>query len=218
MKFSVHNKLNGRRFGPVSKGGKVLTAASLGFFLGMEALIIGLLISVEAYLQALWMGIIWSLAIVFITTLTVLTVALPLHSGYLRLGDCIVFHNTLGHYRHSRHSYEKVAWLYTGYCPKRFTKAKNMGRIRILYSYEEWEALYGNYIVGLNQDKKVLFICGYDQAAWELLKEKCPQAKTYNLTAEDYLAYNRELAEMEANTNKLHGYAQEIEKYDGYVN
>ena len=215
MKFSVHNKLNGRHFEPISTGGKVLTAASLGFFLGMEVLIIGLLISVEAYLQALWMGIIWSFVIVFITIFLMIAIVLPLHSGYLRLEDCIVFHNILGHYRHSRYSYEEVTWLYTGYCPKNFTKPKYR---RILYSYEEWEALYGNYIVGLDQDKRVLFVCGYDQAAWDLLKKKCPQVKTYNLTAEDYLAYNREHAEIEANTNKIHGYAQEIEKYDGYVN
>ena len=215
MKFSVHNKLNSRRFEPISTGGKVLTAASLGVFLGMEVLIIGLLISVEAYLQALWMGVIWSSVIVFITIGLIITIALPLHSGYLQLEERIVFHNTLGHYRHSRHSYENVVWLYTGYCPRIFTKPK---RRRIFFSYEEWEALYGNYIVGLDQDKKVLFVCGYDQAAWELLKEKCPQAKTYNLTAEDYLAYNRERAEIEANTNKMHGYTEEIQKYDGYVN
>lgn len=72
--------------------------------------------------------------------------------------------------------------------------------------------------MGLNQDKKVLFVCGFDQAAWDLLKEKCPQAKTYSLTAEDYQAYSREHAEIEVNTNKMHGCAQEIDKYDGYVN
>lgn len=211
MRFSVHKKLDQKRFIPISGTEKKLLTIILILLMIPYIFVTGAVFFLKAYLLGttlLCLLLLLGVAILYAT-------AMPLQSGYLKLADEIIFFNKVGKYRYRKYRYQEIAWLYVGYCPIEFTKKKSRS---IHFSPEEWASMYGKYIVALNSDKGTLFACGYRDDAWNILVNKCENTAEHIMTEEEFHTYQEMQKRLEQETCLENGYQEKISKYDGYVN
>ena len=211
MNFSVHKKLDQKRFFPVCKAEKRLLTFICILLMIPYIFVTGAALFLKEYLLGMTLFCLLLLLGVAILYAT----AMPLQSGYLKLTDEIVFYNKVGKYRYRKYQYQDIAWLYVGYCPIEFTKKKSR---TYHFSTEEWASMYGKYIVALNSDKGTLFACGYRDDAWNLLVNKCQNTAQHIMTEEEFQTYQEMQKRLEEETCMKNSYQEKISKYDGYVN
>ena len=211
MRFSVHKKLDQKRFIPISGTEKKLLTIILILLMIPYIFVTGAVFFLKDYLLGttlLCLLLLLGVAILYAT-------AMPLQSGYLKLADEIIFFNKLGKFQYKKYQYQEIAWLYVGYCPIEFTKKKSRS---IHFTPEEWASMYGKYIVALNSDKGTLFACGYQDDAWNILVNKCQNTAKHIMTEEKFHTYQEMQIRLEQETCIKNGYQEKISKYDGYVN
>lgn len=141
--------------------------------------------------------------------------SMPKTSGYLKLEDDILFHNTMNTFRHKRYQYSDISCLYVGDCPKQYVKPKSRSAV---FTEEEWRSLYGTYIVALDKDGVVMFVCSYCDSAWDFLLRQCRSTIERVMTEEEWLASRKEQSELEKKTEDNNGYWEIVKKYDDYIN
>lgn len=211
MRFSVHKKLDQKRFIPICTAEKRLLTFIFILLMIPYIFVIGAVFFLKDYLLGTTLLCLLLLLVVAIHY----AAAMPLQSGYLKLEDEIIFYNRVGKYRYRRYQYQEIAWLYVGYCPIEFTKRKSRS---FHFSPEEWASMYGKYIVALNSDKGILFACGYRDEVRNILVNKCQNTAKHIMTEEEFQTYQEMQQRLEEETCLENGYQEKNSKYDGYVN
>ena len=146
---------------------------------------------------------------------------IPVEKGYLKLDKKIWF-NSGWRFTESI-SYSEIKLLYIGRCPVYFTKPG--GRTHYAFTVEQWEKLYGLYIIAEDAFGNTLFSCHDCNEVREFLAEKCRDTAVSIFNEESCAAYHRKLAEstahlkaIEQRTMQENGGQEILDGYEGYVN
>ncbi len=168
---------------------------------------------IEGWYTLIGMGFIW--------LFMVYAFQIPTKKGYLQLDDSIRFHS--GWRGTKRIRYSEIGLLSIGRCPVRFTKPG--GRGHYAYTMEQWEKLYGTYIIAEDTSGKVLFVCHDSAKVRKMLTEKCIDTAISIFDEKSYAAYHQKLAEnaahlkaIEQRTAEENGGQEILDEYQGYVN
>lgn len=140
---------------------------------------------------------------------------MPETSGYLELGENIIFHNVIGKIQHKKYQYKDIMCLCIDDCPWMFRKNKGKNS---RYTAEEWRLMYGKYIIALDEEKFPMFICSYSDTVWKILSERCKDTAEKIFTEKEWLEYKQKQIELEKNAERENGCSEIISKYDGYIN
>lgn len=111
---------------------------------------------------------------------------MPETSGYLELGENIIFHNVIGKIQHKKYQYKDIKCLCIDDCPWMFRKNKGKNS---RYTAEEWRLMYGKYIIALDEEKFPMFICSYSDTVWKILSERCKDTAEKIFTEKEWLEY-----------------------------
>lgn len=158
-------------------------------------------------IMMLWLGICMGIGLY--------EVILPETSGYLKLGEDIVFHNVFGKLRYRRYQYRDIHYLCIDDCPVLFRKNKNKNT---RYTGEEWRSIYGKYVIAINQDNGIMFACSYTDAVWDFLTERCRDTAEKIFNEKEWLEYKQERIALEKKTEIDNGHWEIVSQFDGYVN
>ncbi len=208
VKVPVHKNQTKHRFRPVS----MYTWADWTA-IGVLAAITLCTAVMEGWYTLIGMGCIW--------LFVVYAFQIPAEKGYLQLDDSIRFHS--GWRRTKRIRYSEIGLLSIGRCPVRFTKPG--GRGHYAYNMEQWEKLYGVYIIAEDASGKVLFVCHDSAEVRTMLSEKCHDTAISMFDEKRYAAYQHKLAEdaarlqaIEQRTAEEHDGQKILDGYEGYIN
>lgn len=163
----------------------------------------------------IWPGLLMLLVGTCLAVGVHLTTALPETSGYVELGEDIVFHNVMGKYRHRRYQYGDIRYICIDDCPAQFRKNKSKNSC---YTGEEWRSIYGKYVIAISRDNDIMFACSYTDGVWNFLAEQCSDTAEKNFTEKEWLEYKQAQIELQKKTENDNGYRKIISQFDGYVN
>ncbi len=110
--------------------------------------------------------------------------------NYLILGQDIRFVVRTGTMRKRICQYSDVRAIFVDECPEEFIQPGilfHKGRSQLF-----WTASYGKYIIAVDKENTVLFICSYREDVWEILIERCKDSLEYILNEEEYAAFKTE--------------------------
>lgn len=208
MRYPVHKKMNETE---QTKSRKVLEC------IGKLWIELPVLLAFGIFMMAgeIWPELLMLLVGMCLAVGVHLTTALPETSGYLELGEDIVFHNVMGKYRHRRHQYSDIRYICIDDCPAQFRKNKSKNSC---YTGEEWRSIYGKYVIAINRDNNIMFACSYTDGVWDLLTERCSDTAEKIFTEKEWLEYKQAQIELQKKTENDNGYRKIISQFDGYVN
>lgn len=130
------------------------------------------------------------LVILMITIYGVTFLALALEKlsfeklNYLILGEDIRFVVRTGTMRKRTCQYSDVRAIFVDECPREFIQPGilfHKGRSQLF-----WTASYGKYIIAVDKENIVLFICSYREDVWEMLTKRCKGSLEYIMNEEEY--------------------------------
>lgn len=104
--------------------------------------------------------------------------------NYLILDEDIRFVIRTGTMRKTTCQYSDVRAIFVDECPEEFIQPGilfHKGRSQLF-----WTASYGKYIIAVDKENIVLFICSYREDVWEMLIERCKDSLEYILNEEEY--------------------------------
>lgn len=156
------------------------------------------------------------LIILLITVYAVSFLALGLEKlvfeklNYLILGEDIRFVVRTGTMRKRTCQYSDVRAIFVDECPEEFIQPGILfrkGRSQFF-----WTASYGKYIIAVDKENIVLFICSYSEYIWQILIERCKDSLEYILNEEEYAAFKKERRKLMEQVEK-ETLERELEKY-----
>ena len=130
--------------------------------------------------------------------------------NYLILGEDIRFVVTMGTMRKTTCRYSDVRAIFVDECPEEFIRPGILfykGRSQLF-----WTESYGKYIIAVDKENIVLFICSYREDVWQMLIERCKDSLEYIFDEEEYAAFKTERKKLMAQVEE-ETMARELERY-----
>lgn len=130
--------------------------------------------------------------------------------NYLILGEDIRFVVRTGTMRKRICKYSDVRTIFVDECPEEFIQPGilfHKGRSQLF-----WTASYGKYIIAVDKENIVLFICSYREDVWEMLIERCKDSLEYILNEEEYADFKIKRKQLMDQVEK-ETVERELEKY-----
>jgi hypothetical protein len=130
--------------------------------------------------------------------------------NYLILGEDIRFVVTMGTMRKTTCRYSDVKAIFVDECPEEFIRPGILfykGRSQLF-----WTESYGKYIIAVDKENIVLFICSYREDVWQMLIERCKDSLEYIFDEEEYAAFKTERKKLMAQVEE-ETMARELERY-----
>ncbi len=130
--------------------------------------------------------------------------------NYLILGDDIRFVVRTGTMRKTTCQYSDVRAIFVDECPEEYIQSGilfHKGRSQLF-----WTASYGKYIIAVDKENIVLFICSYREDVWEMLIEHCKDSLEYILNEEEYADFKIKRKQLMDQVEK-ETVERELEKY-----
>lgn len=209
MRYPVHKKVN--HAAEKSKVWKILGSV-VQLWIALPMLLAFCIFMIA---DKIWLGLLMLLLGICSEAGLYWLMTIPETSGYLELGEEIIFHNMFGKLKHKRYQYRDIRYLYIDDCPVQFRKYK---KTNTCYSAEEWCSMYGKYVIAENQDHAVMFACSYADTVWDFLLQRCGDTAEKIYTEKEWTDYKQKQIELEKKTENDNGYQEVVSGYDGYIN
>ena len=132
--------------------------------------------------------------------------------NYLILDEDIRFVVRTGTMREKTCQYSDVRAIFVDECPEEFIQPGilfNKGRSQLF-----WTASYGKYIIAVDKENNVLFVCSYSEDVWEMLIARCGDSLEYIFSEEEYADFKKERKKLMDQVEK-ETVQRELERYYG---